>query len=115
MTLSTDPARPTTQSEWRKALDELPSTPENIPAFFFGHGSPSLIYDMGMGLEDLGPKGRLAGFLKDFGPALLKKYNPKGIVVLSAHWEEDDLVKGSPLDACFRYVLTCLNSDGLRR
>lgn len=34
-----------------------------------------------------GPNGVLASFLKDFGPALLKKYNPKGIVVFSAHWE----------------------------
>lgn len=24
---------------------------------------------------------------KDFGPALLSKYKPKGIVVFSAHWE----------------------------
>jgi len=34
-----------------------------------------------------GPKGPLATFLKEFGPALLKKYQPKGIVVFSAHWE----------------------------
>ena len=34
-----------------------------------------------------GPHGPLATFLKDFGPALLKKYNPKAIVVFSAHWE----------------------------
>lgn len=34
-----------------------------------------------------GPKGPLANFLRDFGPALLKKYKPKGIVVFSAHWE----------------------------
>lgn len=35
----------------------------------------------------MGPRGPLAAFLKDFGPALLKKYNPKAIVVFSAHWE----------------------------
>lgn len=38
-------------------------------------------------MEHMGPKGPLATFLKDFGPALLKKYQPKGIVVFSAHWE----------------------------
>lgn len=35
----------------------------------------------------VGPAGPLAHFLKDFGPALLEKYKPKGIVVFSAHWE----------------------------
>ena len=34
-----------------------------------------------------GPNGPLAQFLKDFGPALLHKYKPKGILVYSAHWE----------------------------
>lgn len=34
-----------------------------------------------------GKEGPLAQFLEDFGPALLEKYNPKGIVVFSAHWE----------------------------
>lgn len=34
-----------------------------------------------------GSRGPLAQFLDDFGPALLKKYQPKGIVVFSAHWE----------------------------
>jgi aromatic ring-opening dioxygenase catalytic subunit (LigB family) len=29
----------------------------------------------------------LLPFLRDFGPVLLKKYQPKGIVVFSAHWE----------------------------
>jgi hypothetical protein len=32
------------QEAWRKNLDELPSTPEKIPAFFFGHGSPALAF-----------------------------------------------------------------------
>jgi 4,5-DOPA dioxygenase extradiol len=32
------------QKEWRKNLDALPSTPNNIPAFFFGHGSPILAF-----------------------------------------------------------------------
>ena len=29
---------PTTRPQWNKALDELPTTPEKIPAFFFAHG-----------------------------------------------------------------------------
>ncbi|KAL7283272.1 hypothetical protein ACG7TL_002701 [Trametes sanguinea] len=84
---------PKTQVEWRKALDNLPSTPEKIPAFFFGHGSPMLAFPereaerMGDVMKSNGPKGALANFLKDFGPTLLSKYKPKGIVVFSAHWE----------------------------
>ena len=42
---------------------------------------------MGEVMASNGPKGPLATFLKDFGPALLSKYKPKGIVVFSAHWE----------------------------
>jgi aromatic ring-opening dioxygenase catalytic subunit (LigB family) len=30
-----------------------------------------------------------ANFLRDFGPALLAKYQPKGILVFSAHWETE--------------------------
>ena len=92
-TNGTSVALPKTQAEWKKALDELPSTPDKIPAFFFGHGSPMLAQDeadarrMGAVGEAMGPKGDLATFLRDFGPALLSKYKPKGIVVFSAHWE----------------------------
>ncbi|KAJ7085344.1 Extradiol ring-cleavage dioxygenase, class III enzyme, subunit B [Mycena crocata] len=84
------------QKRWKKNLEELPDTPEKIPAFFFGHGSPILALPdnsarsafLGEGLiKWAGPTGPLATFLKDFGPALLKKYQPKGIVVFSAHWE----------------------------
>ncbi len=80
-----------TQAEWRKALEELPSTPDRIPSFFFAHGSPMLAFpddgrtDATMAYQ--GPRGSLAAFLRDFGPVLLKKYNPKGIVVFSAHWD----------------------------
>ncbi|KAG5342210.1 hypothetical protein C0989_004522 [Termitomyces sp. Mn162] len=81
----------TTQPEWRKAIEALPSTPKNIPAFFLAHGSPFLVFpkseDHGRLGSYSGPTGPLASFLKDFGPALLKKYEPKGIVVFSAHWE----------------------------
>lgn len=83
---------PKAQAEWRKALEELPSTPDNIPAFFFAHGSPMLAFpeadvQKGPVMQHMGPKGPLAMFLKDFGPVLLRKYKPRGIVVFSAHWE----------------------------
>lgn len=81
----------TTQSEWRRAIESLPSTPNNIPAFFLAHGSPFLAFPEsdahGLLGPYSGPTGPLASFLKDFGPALLKKYEPRGIVVFSAHWE----------------------------
>ncbi|EKM82834.1 hypothetical protein AGABI1DRAFT_34839 [Agaricus bisporus var. burnettii JB137-S8] len=86
------------QEEWRKALEELPPTPDKIPAFFFAHGSPTLAFPKGQRNDPLmdyhGPAGRLAAFLKDFGPALLKTYDPKGIVVFSAHWETSEERQG---------------------
>ncbi|KAL1707444.1 Extradiol ring-cleavage dioxygenase, class III enzyme, subunit B [Schizophyllum commune] len=83
------------QAKWRAQLDTLPSNPESIPAFFFGHGSPMLAFPENTRavfggptmFQWAGPHGPLAAFLKDFGPTLLKKYNPKAIVVFSAHWE----------------------------
>lgn len=78
---------------FKKALQDLPSTPENIPAFFFGHGSPILAFSpsaarsMGDFAAYQGPSGPLAKFLRRFGPTLLEKYQPKAIVVFSAHWE----------------------------
>lgn len=92
--MSDSPAN-TTRKEWLEALDALPSTPNHIPAFFFGHGSPILAFsdvDFSTGRGSIfpsyaGPHGPLSAFLKDFGPALLTKYQPKGIVVFSAHWE----------------------------
>ncbi|KAF8644120.1 hypothetical protein AX16_008649 [Volvariella volvacea WC 439] len=83
------------QSKWRRAFDALPSTPDNIPAFFFAHGSPVLAFPIQaieagvygeMGAWG-GPTSPHARFLGDFGPFLLQKYKPKGIVVFSAHWE----------------------------
>lgn len=69
------------RDEWCAALDALPATPDNIPAFFFAHGSPMLAMpesiDLGPrsgALEHHGQNGPLARFLTDFGPALLKKY-----------------------------------------
>ena len=81
------------QEDWRKALNDLPSTPENIPAFFFAHGSPVLAFpkseagSMGEMASYQGSSGPLAQFLADFGSTLLQKYKPKAIVVFSAHWE----------------------------
>lgn len=87
---------PKTRAEWQKALEVLPATPKNIPAFFFAHGSPMLAIPQAHPdrsqevMHALGPKGPLASFLADFGPILIKKYQPKGIVVFSAHWETDE-------------------------
>ncbi|KAJ7184219.1 Extradiol aromatic ring-opening dioxygenase [Mycena filopes] len=82
------------QAFWKEALNDLPATPDKIPAFFFGHGSPLLVSSEAASArfgpdiwKHYGPQGPLSLFLKDFGPALLKKYQPKGIVVFSAHWE----------------------------
>ncbi len=88
------PSKAATPNEWAAALAALPSTPERPPAFFFSHGSPML---EGMGSSRLndyladycGPTGPLGQFLRDFGPTLLEKYKPKGIVVFSAHWETE--------------------------
>ncbi|KAG6854949.1 hypothetical protein C0991_009772 [Blastosporella zonata] len=86
-------ATSTTQKEWQRAIEALPATPNKIPAFFLAHGSPFLAFPEseanmhGRLSPYAGPTGPLAMFLKDFGPALLKKYQPKGIVVFSAHWE----------------------------
>ena len=41
-----------------------------------------------------GPKGPLANFLRDFGPALIEKYKPKAVVVFSAHWETSGEILG---------------------
>lgn len=40
--------------------------------------------------EIQGPNGLLVQFLKALGPALVEKYKPKAVVVLSAHWESED-------------------------
>ncbi|KAL0061978.1 hypothetical protein AAF712_011133 [Marasmius tenuissimus] len=94
--MSTDTGVPTSQSEWKAALDSLPPTPGNIPVFYFAHGTPALAFPKSsithVGERAAlppyhGPDGPLANFLHDFGPTLLNKYKPKGIVVFSAHWE----------------------------
>ena len=52
-----------------------------------------------------GPNGPLARFLGDFGPALLEKYKPKGILVFSAHWETDGERLGAFLLASLQCIL----------
>ncbi|CAE6426873.1 unnamed protein product [Rhizoctonia solani] len=94
------PALPTIDDAWKAALDALPTAESNndkIPAFFFAHGSPMLLREPGSdprfaSMKSQTGKGALGRFLSLFGPALLEKYNPKGIVVFSAHWEESDQV-----------------------
>jgi aromatic ring-opening dioxygenase catalytic subunit (LigB family) len=86
-------------SEWRAALSALPSLSDLcnvLPTIFLAHGSPMLIHPphlaqarSGPLLSIQGPEGPLVAFLKDLGPALMDKYNPKAIVVLSAHWETE--------------------------
>ncbi|KAG8858415.1 hypothetical protein FRB96_005300 [Tulasnella sp. 330] len=90
--------------EWTTALDSLPSVSDGrskIPAFYFAHGSPMLLRELKAAkgpmdgiMKSHGPRSPLALFLSDFGPALLQKYNPKAIVIFSAHWEtkEETLV-----------------------
>ncbi|KAA1109007.1 hypothetical protein PGT21_030653 [Puccinia graminis f. sp. tritici] len=57
--------------------------------YFRNHPDPSVVFQSESaarrGLQSVG--GSLHNFLKDFGPALMEKYRPKGIVVFSAHWE----------------------------
>jgi aromatic ring-opening dioxygenase catalytic subunit (LigB family) len=97
------PLLPRSQDEWHLALAALPETTSGgIPAFYFAHGSPGLAMSGGPGLDShprfnvaggagaaaaMGPEGPNARFLKEFGPTLLRKYKPKGIVVFSAHWD----------------------------
>lgn len=111
------PVLPKTRDEWLTALDALPSNASSsrIPSFFFAHGSPMLAYpdDETSRFGDdtmshMGPRGPLATFLKDFGPALLKKYNPKAIVVFSAHWE----TLGETLGQNFLWTYSVLGNVG---
>jgi len=77
---------PKTREEWLKALNDLPSSAK-IPAFFFAHASPMIEMDL-PGIP-MSKSGALRQFLKDFGKFLVEKYNPKAIVVFSAHWDAD--------------------------
>jgi aromatic ring-opening dioxygenase catalytic subunit (LigB family) len=47
-----------------------------------------------------GPNGPLANFLDDFGPMLVEKYSPRGIVVFSAHWETSNECLGDYKWSC---------------
>ena len=73
------------------------SSTTRIPALFLAHGSPMLIWPkhllnasdsrMSHMMRISGPDGPHAHFLKALGPFLLQRYNPKAILVFSAHWE----------------------------
>ncbi|KAH9981497.1 Extradiol ring-cleavage dioxygenase, class III enzyme, subunit B [Lactifluus volemus] len=84
---------PLTRPDWQDRLASLPGSPDRIPAFFFAHGSPVLTYSNNVTtarsafIMHAGLESPFANFLRDFGPALLAKYQPKGILVFSAHWE----------------------------
>jgi aromatic ring-opening dioxygenase catalytic subunit (LigB family) len=89
---------PLTRSAWEHRLATLPGSPSHIPAFFFAHGSPILTVSKASvpqnpflrAMAELsGLESPFANFLRDFGPALLAKYQPKGILVFSAHWETE--------------------------
>ena len=104
---------PLIRSAWQDRLATLPGSPDAIPSFFFGHGSPLLAFSSDLAERDtrrqsvikhIGPEGPLANFLRDFGPALLAKYQPKGILVFSAHWETKGEKLGTSLPP-FRSIL----------
>jgi aromatic ring-opening dioxygenase catalytic subunit (LigB family) len=90
---------PLTRPAWKDRLATLPGSPSHIPAFFFAHGSPILTFSNSDAaqspqrraiVEHAGLESPFANFLRDFGPALLAKYQPKGILVFSAHWETNE-------------------------
>lgn len=100
---------PKTREEWLKALDDLPSSTK-IPAFFFAHASPIIEILEAPGLP-MSKNGALPQFLKDFGKSLVEKYNPKAIVVFSAHWDADGTQLGTQR---FRVILAiCSDFRGL--
>ena len=90
---------PVTRPAWQDRLATLPGDPDHIPAFFFAHGSPLLTMSnnnsadwnpqMRAIVQHGGLESPFANFLRDLGPALLAKYQPKAILVFSAHWETE--------------------------
>lgn len=99
MSSSARPPLPVTRPAWQDRLATLPGDPDHIPSFFFAHGSPVLTISnndsanlnplMRPLVQHGGLESPFANFLRDFGPALLAKYQPKGILVFSAHWETE--------------------------
>lgn len=83
---------PKTRDEWLQALNELPSSPAKLPAFFFAHSSPMMEMDI-PGIP-MGKNGALSHFLEDFGKVLVQKYQPKAVVVFSGHWDNDGQILG---------------------
>ena len=120
-------------SPWKDRLATLPGSPSDIPAFYFAHGSPLLVVSkddpasqnprMRPLVEHTGLESPLANFLRDFGPALLSKYQPKGILVFSAHWETEgeqlgalrfplDTFTGAPDTVCFIIIIEKVTDYG---
>jgi aromatic ring-opening dioxygenase catalytic subunit (LigB family) len=61
------------------------------------------------------PDGPLSRFLSYFGPTLLKKYQPKGILVFSAHWETSSERLGLYFCRLFEVLVNiAIFSDGVR-
>ncbi|GAO51254.1 Extradiol aromatic ring-opening dioxygenase [Saitoella complicata NRRL Y-17804] len=89
------------EAQWKASLEALPpySPGGKIPAFFFAHGSPLLLYPKGLRnpMADAIKVGARDGphyqFLKYFGKSLVRKYSPKAIVVFSAHWETSKAIE----------------------
>ena len=62
-----------------------------IPAFAISHGAPNMI---------LNKQDKTTMFLASLGKQIVKAYNPKAILVVSAHWET------SQFEVTNRYLLT---------
>ncbi|KAJ9102201.1 hypothetical protein QFC20_005030 [Naganishia adeliensis] len=103
MTAFTEPQNPklgvyASPEEWRERLDSLPDRQAlggKIPSFYY----PALLWPKNLDnprgdlMGDIsGPDGLLPQFLRDFGKTLIDKYNPKGIIVFSAHWDDAELL-----------------------
>jgi aromatic ring-opening dioxygenase catalytic subunit (LigB family) len=124
---------PLTRTAWADRLAALPGSPSHIPAFSFGHGSPFLEFSSNTAptqnplvratIEHSGSESPFANFLRDFGPALLAKYQPKGILVFSAHWETEGEQLGTSRAAYppwarrahFNTIFVCLISKQIKK
>nr|CAG8434999.1 11132_t:CDS:2 [Entrophospora candida] len=70
-------------------MEQTTFTTENrvLPCYYISHGGPPLA---------LNHDDKAYNFLKSWGEKILNEIKPKAIVVISAHWETDDTIKGSP-------------------
>jgi len=65
---------------FRDHIEEIPnmSSLVRFPSYFFSHGGPNMI---------LNKKDVTVQFLQNLGKEILQRGRPKGIVMVSAHWE----------------------------